>query len=166
MPISSSFKVTRKSGTPGVQSLKVKPGAVKVGVLKGAGKHPGPSRRGVGGGVVSNPSKHPTMAVLGHWLEYGTQNSPPRPHLRATIRRNRKKYASRMKFYFRAMLQKRLYAARAQSLLGAEGAGDVKEAITRFNTPPNSPRTVLIKGVNNPLIDTGSYRKSITWGVM
>lgn len=42
----------------------------------------------------------------------------------------------------------------------------VKKTITDLNTPPNAPLTVLLKGSDNPLIDKGLMRQTVTYDVL
>ena len=53
----------------------------------------------------------------------------------------------------------------AMRSLGEVITGDVKAAIAAWTTPPNSPATIVRKGGNTPLRDTGSLLKSITYRV-
>lgn len=49
--------------------------------------------------------------------------------------------------------------------IGAIAAGATQQYITDLRTPPNAAYTIEKKGSNNPLIDTGSMRASVTWKV-
>ncbi|UTC26018.1 neck protein [Phage vB_KsaM-C1] len=49
--------------------------------------------------------------------------------------------------------------------IGAVTAGAVQQYMTDLRTPPNSPYTIQQKGADNPLIDTGALRASVTWKV-
>ena len=49
--------------------------------------------------------------------------------------------------------------------LGEMARGDIVESITKLNTPPNSPKTIALKGSSNPLIDTGFLRANVTFKV-
>lgn len=46
---------------------------------------------------------------------------------------------------------------------GLSAQSEIRSAITELNDPPNSPRTIELKGFNNPLIWTGHLRKSVTY---
>jgi hypothetical protein len=50
--------------------------------------------------------------------------------------------------------------------LGNRIASDFKKTIEKWKTPPNAPLTVANKGFNNPLIDTGKLRDSITYEIV
>lgn len=49
--------------------------------------------------------------------------------------------------------------------VGAVAAGATQQYITDLDTPPNAPSTIAKKGSDNPLIDTGALRASVTWKV-
>ena len=42
----------------------------------------------------------------------------------------------------------------------------VKKTITDLNTPANAPLTVFLKGSNNPLVDKGLMRQTVTYDVI
>jgi phage gpG-like protein len=46
--------------------------------------------------------------------------------------------------------------------VGILAAGAAQQYITDLKTPPNSPYTIAKKGSDNPLIDTGRMRASVT----
>lgn len=49
--------------------------------------------------------------------------------------------------------------------IGAIATGVTQQYMTDLKTPPNAPSTIAQKGSDNPLIDTGSMRASVTWKV-
>ena len=49
--------------------------------------------------------------------------------------------------------------------VGVVAAGAVQEFITDLRTPPNAPSTITKKGSDNPLIDTGAMRQSVTYAL-
>ena len=46
--------------------------------------------------------------------------------------------------------------------VGVVAVGQVQKYMTELRTPPNAPSTIKKKGSNNPLIDSGSLRSSVT----
>lgn len=95
-------------------------------------------------------------------------HSPPRPVLEPAIEANKDKIAREFKKIYEA-------AARADSE-GMERAivrtGIAAQNVCRGwftdprnNWPPNAPSTIVMKGSERPLIDTGSLRKAITYVV-
>jgi len=49
--------------------------------------------------------------------------------------------------------------------VGVVAVGEVQQYITDLRTPPNAPSTIAKKGSDNPLIDTGAMRQSVTYQV-
>lgn len=94
------------------------------------------------------------------WNEFGTKTIPARPFIGGNHDEKKQQY--------RRDLQKRFAAILAGSTVEQELAefgelvvGDVKLYMTTLDTPPNAAATVLMKGVDNPLIDTGTLRNAI-----
>jgi len=50
--------------------------------------------------------------------------------------------------------------------IGAFAVGATQQYITDLRDPPNAPYTIAQKGSDNPLIDTGSMRASVTWKIV
>ena len=51
--------------------------------------------------------------------------------------------------------------------LGKLGVSDIREEMKRWYKPGNAPLTIdNKKGVNNPLVDTGSLIKHVTWKIL
>ncbi len=92
--------------------------------------------------------------------EFGTRTIPERSFLRATMDRNRQKYAVLLAEALEgspseAELERRL------ARIGAIATGDVQQFMTELRHPPNAWATIRKKGSDNPLIDTGELRRSI-----
>ena len=95
--------------------------------------------------------------------EYGVpeRNVPPRPFMKRTVDGNARKWAT----YVRNELPKmepmdlRIMAVRVAGL----AINDTKRTIDELMYPPNAPSTIRNKGFNNPLIDTGTMRDTVTW---
>lgn len=49
--------------------------------------------------------------------------------------------------------------------IGAFATGATQQYMTDLRNPPNAPYTIEKKGSDNPLIDTGSMRASVTWKI-
>ena len=54
---------------------------------------------------------------------------------------------------------------RLQNAAGMAAQSAIRQAIVDLDTPPNSPATIAAKGSDNPLIDTGHMKDSVTWVV-
>jgi hypothetical protein len=60
------------------------------------------------------------------------------------------------------VITSRLSVRQALSQLGEYMTGKMKLRVLTLRIPPNAPSTIARKKSNNPLIDTGTYRNSIT----
>lgn len=103
-----------------------------------------------------------TVAQIGAINEFGApeDNIPERPFMTTAVRNTRlaKPLADNLKRYLR----------RTQSLKGvwtAVGivmARGISKTIAEFSDPPNAPFTIAKKGFDDPLVETGHLRDSVT----
>lgn len=107
------------------------------------------------------------VALVGLWQEFGTRTPsgvvaiPERPFFRSTnkeIQRDIRKLVIKFRDPKTKLLDKK-----DASKIAAFHAGAIQQKITMIDSPPNSIRTIGIKGSSNPLIDTGLMRSSVTW---
>lgn len=56
-------------------------------------------------------------------------------------------------------------AADILTKMGPFAAASFQDAVTELRDPPNAQATIDAKGSDNPLIDTGLMRQSLTWAV-
>jgi len=144
-------RITKGPGLSGVVD-NVKDAAIKVGILRGQGEHP-------------NSEYGATVAEIAFWNEFGTKRIPARPFLRTTLKAEKIAYKAAFKAALREVLARRFTATKAIGQIGAKVAADIQNTITTLVSPPNSPLTIeRKKGKANPLIDSGTLRRSITWG--
>lgn len=109
------------------------------------------------------------------WNEFGTKGGasgggwggpiPERPFMRNTVRNNKNKYLRAMKTEAPRILRGEVGTRQVLSKLGVLGQNDIQDEITSLRSPPNSPVTIALKGSDNPLIDTGEMRQSVTWKI-
>lgn len=126
-------------------------GAVKVGLPKGG----------------ANPYPDGTSVIdVGVWNEFGTETIPERSFLRAGIREGAPAYRRLNRRNLIKMREGEKTSDQAMGELGLKAAGDVQEMVLDVKQPPNAPRTIARKGSENPLIDTGHLRQSITHEVI
>lgn len=124
---------------------------------KSGARYPGKSH----GRTIANP---PTVIEVGYWNDQGTRHIPPRPFLtdaRKDIQRHTLEL--RKKLCKVILLGGKSEIEPSCNKVGAMAAAVVQRRITNWEDPPNAPATIAIKGVDNPLVDTGLLRKSITW---
>lgn len=50
-------------------------------------------------------------------------------------------------------------------IIGTKGASILKKEITQLSEPPNAPATIAKKKSDNPLIDTGLLRQTVTYDI-
>lgn len=109
------------------------------------------------------------VATVAAWQEEGVppQNIPPRPFMRvgfgAPLRRGR--YDKQFKAAIANILEGRSTFTQEYKKLGSVFVEDMKDAITKWDSPPNAPLTVAEKGFNDPLIDSGTMRDSVDFKV-
>lgn len=126
-------------------------------------------RKRIGGGKVlrvgflegaTYPPEHPvrggkqfsgSVAQVAFWNEFGTKTSPPRPFFRGWINDKSKEWGPALGLALKA---KNYDAQKAMKLLGSGMADQLVASINNFSSPPNSPRTIAIKGFNAPLRDS------------
>lgn len=150
------LKLENKTDGEGFEGMleQSEPGGLKVGFVKGLGKHPG-----------SNTN----IAEIAAYNEFGTENEdgseriPERPFLRTTIVEQNETYKTIVKELLVKILTHKMETKQAIGLLGIKAVSDVKAKITAISEPPNADSTKAGKKSSNPLIDTGLMRQSVTW---
>lgn len=97
------------------------------------------------------------------WNQFGTPTIPSRPFLTSS----RGSMISSTIHIRRKMIQElnsgRADVDAAANQIGALCSSIVKRSITEWQDPPNAASTIEKKGDNNPLVDTGLMRQSVTW---
>jgi len=88
---------------------------------------------------------------------------PPRPFLRYSFNHHLDRWTELgADLVFKCMIGE-IEPKDVYSVLGEAMVKDIKQTITDFSTPSNAPLTAKNKGFNDPLIDSGELRDSITW---
>lgn len=111
-------------------------------------------------------STHSEMVVIAASNEFGTDNGhvPERSYLRSTVDQGEGEIADDLQRATDRVLDGGSID-RELGLVGEKWVGRVKQTIRDLDTPPNAPSTIRQKGSDNPLIDTGRLRNSITSSV-
>ena len=99
-------------------------------------------------------SKHTTEIVI-----------PPRAFIRQTADNNKKKWVEQFRNSLVKVLDGKMTFEQAMNRLGVVIQGDVKETISTFNEPANSPMTIAMKGKDTPLRDTGIMLATVDYEV-
>ena len=149
----TGLELQRVTKDKGIELLEksVKDTYIRVGILRGLGEHP-------------KADAGQTLAEIAFWNEFGTVHIPARPFLRSTLKENRDVYKNEFKNILKAVLNRKVTGETAIGLLALRIATDIQNTITTLIDPPNSPVTIALKqGKQNPLIDSGIMRQSISW---
>lgn len=93
--------------------------------------------------------------------EYGTKTIPSRPFMRTTFDDNEASYAEE----FAKLLREGATPRQGLVRLGMRIQKELRATIKGWATPPNAPATIKAKGEDNPLVDTGTMRRSIKWQI-
>lgn len=103
------------------------------------------------------------VAQVAFWNEYGTIHAPARPFFRTMIESKSPRWGIGLGI----ALRKTNYNARnALAIMGEGIRGQLRQSIRDWSTPPNSPRTVALKGFNKPLIDSAVMIRSAEYQVL
>lgn len=107
-----------------------------------------------------------TLAEIAIVNEFGSEDGriPERAAWRGAWTANLDKYQAAMDTIVGEAVQAQDTAGsfkRGLLELGYEVVGDLQEAITAFDDPPNADLTIAIKGFDNPLVHTGRTRQTI-----
>jgi hypothetical protein len=96
------------------------------------------------------------------WNNYGTEDIPARPFLEQSTPEIKKVFAAKAAKYQKMVnagqLDPRLFLLQ----IAKEGEKIVRQRIIDLKEPPNAPRTIKKKGFDDPLIETGFMRDSVT----
>ena len=112
-------------------------------------------------------SKYPDgtpVAAVAAFNEFGTKRAPERPFFRNAIAGAEEELNPVMvkNINPRTMALDRKTAGK----LGQVMQGRIQRSITTLRDPANAPSTIAQKGSSNPLLDTGTLRKSTTYRIV
>lgn len=89
-------------------------------------------------------------------------NIPARPMLASTFDEKRRQHRALYRKAWGDIAEGKRRVERALLLFGNEVRSDVVDKITDGPFEPNAPSTIARKGVDNPLIDTGTMRDQVS----
>lgn len=139
----------------------VKPSDVKDLFVAGSKKVDGKKVLGKSAGVIENGK----YVVLFYLLDH--VRIPARPFLRKAFYDNQRKYRRLVKVGIDEIIYDDKTGHDLLVKLGKTGVSDVRESIVRWTKPGNAPLTIDNKrGTNNPLVDTGSLIKHVTYKIV
>lgn len=91
---------------------------------------------------------------------------PPRRFMEKTKTHNERRWLSYAQQETMKILAGDMTARHALEYLGHLATEQMKTEIIKFAHPANAPLTIANKGFNDPLIDTGALRDSITYEIV
>lgn len=97
--------------------------------------------------------------------EFGAGNVPERSFIRSTIDENAERYSKAAEILVGMMMDGEISKFEMLERMGQQIESDIKSKIVNLKSPPNSPRTIMEKGSDNPLIDTGEMLASIRYAI-
>jgi len=108
------------------------------------------------------PRKPLPVAQVAFWNIYGTTKTPARDFMGVAIRGHQANYGKDLA----AIAKFTGYdTKRTMAIMGERIQGQIVKQIVQWSQPPNSPRTVAIKGFNKPLIDDGTMQREVGYAV-
>lgn len=96
--------------------------------------------------------KEISAAEVATFNEFGGGHTPPRPFMRECFRKHHQKW---IRFFDKTFLQHPDISTTMWKL-GDIIKGDLSETVKDWSQPPNAPSTIMAKGFNNPLVDSGN----------
>lgn len=139
----------------------VKPSDVKDLFVAGSKKVNGKKVLGKSAGITENGK----YVVLFYLLDH--VRIPARPFLRKAFYDNQRKYRRLVKVGIDEIVYDDKTGHDLLVKLGKTGVSDVRESIRHWTKPGNAPLTIDNKrGQNNPLVDTGSLIKHVTYKIV
>lgn len=148
--------------------------AAKQAIRNKLGQYVAASKRQVTVGIHADAGVHPdsgiTNAQLGALLNYGNPHNklfgnpapiPARPWLVPGVESGTQDIADTIAHG----ITNDLPLNQVLEQVGSFAAGSVQQYMTDLTSPANSAYTVSRKGSDNPLIDTGALRASVTYKV-
>lgn len=94
-----------------------------------------------------------------------SQNIPARPFGTTTIPRYKEQIQKIIQIQMNDILEKNKDVRKGFDAIGAVCSGYMKKNLTDGEWKANAQYTIEMKGSDQPLIDTGQMRQSITWRV-
>ena len=96
------------------------------------------------------------------WQEEGTINIPPRPFIRMGFMQDVKMgYLRKYGGYYHSIAMGTMTWKSLNELIAKDLESVMISNIAAWDTPPNARLTVLKKGFNDPLVETGKLMKSV-----
>lgn len=104
-----------------------------------------------------------TLAEVGYYQEYGTQDIPARPWLSEGVKRAD---PAKLLKQIAVDVVNGKPAQQALDRAGLAAVGAIQEGFTAIAWEPNAASTIKAKGSSQPLIDTGRLRQSVSYKIV
>lgn len=105
------------------------------------------------------------VATVANVQEQGSSAIPPRPFMREgtvqEVRRNKNNIHKLMKVALNMAVTKNTTFKKEYQVVGNAIALIMKDAIEKWEFPPNAIATIKRKGFNNPLVDSERMKRSV-----
>jgi len=111
---------------------------------------------------------HGQIATYATANEFGvpSRNIPARPAFRTMVDKNRDMLGRELNRQMQRQIARRSPSSDGAYIsVGLLASNLLKKSIRNWSIPPNAPSTILQKGVNNPLADTGAEQQAVTFEV-
>jgi hypothetical protein len=105
------------------------------------------------------------MAEIAAANEYGTDKIPARPFMSTSYDENLPTINRALEGEYNKIVQGKSTVKLSLSKMGEYMKGLIVKKINEIQSPPNSPRTIALKGSSKPLIDFGQMRQAVTYKV-
>lgn len=124
-------------------------------------------------GILSSSGEVDGVAIVDYatWNENGVMSKsggwkiPPRPFIKGWADTNKDKISNMIGKLYGQVATGKLTSEEALKKLGVFGKSGIQSYIRRGNFTPNAHSTIKNKGSSQPLIDTGTMRKSVNYEV-
>lgn len=102
-----------------------------------------------------------SLAQIAAQNEFGTKKIPARPFMSTSFDENRDKFIKVINDEYTKIINGQSNVKKSLNLLGILGVNLIQQKIRAIQNPPNSPKTIAIKGSSKPLIDFGQMIQSV-----
>jgi hypothetical protein len=107
-----------------------------------------------------------SMAQIAAYNEFGTKNIPARPFIFSTVAEKRQDINRVIEKQYIAILDGKRTVKQGLEIIGLYVKKEIDLKIGSLRYPPNSPRTIKIKGSDKPLIDFAQMRQALQYKVV
>jgi hypothetical protein len=111
----------------------------------------------------ARPIGDATNAEIAFYNEFGTENIPERSFIRSAVDEDRSRLERKTEDLINIIMLGAITPKKVLDKLGFDIKQLIKNKIVTLDAPPNAPSTIRKKGFNNPLIETRTLWRLITF---